>query len=99
MPCSLISESSARSTPDVDTSWISWNNFNTTNATAENSSLDGFFAVLVMGKYAIPAENPVNPDPNDMVMKAIKDQDRVVKAQVFNKHSRSATNGTRDHAL
>ncbi|KAJ5372562.1 Protein of unknown function DUF3433 [Penicillium concentricum] len=90
-------ESSARSTEDVDVPWISWNNFNGTDATAENSNLDGFFTALVMGKYAIPAENLVNSDSSDMVIKAIKHQDRILKAQIFNDYPRSAADSGLDH--
>ncbi|CAG8899015.1 unnamed protein product [Penicillium egyptiacum] len=91
-------ESSVRSAPDVDIPWISWNSFNTTDATAENPNLDGFFAALIMGKYAIPAENLLNPDSSDMVIKAINHQDRILKAQVFNNYSRGAADGVLDHA-
>lgn len=91
-------ESSARSAPDVDVPWISWNNFNTADATTENANLDEFFTALIMGKYAIPADNLVNPNSSDMVIKAINHQDRILKAQVFNKYTRSAADGTLDHA-
>ncbi|KAJ5816436.1 hypothetical protein N7447_008669 [Penicillium robsamsonii] len=90
-------ESSARSSEDVNVPRISWNNFNVTDAITENSNLDGFFRALVMGKHAIPAENLVNPDSIDMVIKAIKHQDRILKAQIFNKYSRSAADNGKDH--
>ncbi|CAI7581658.1 unnamed protein product [Penicillium viridicatum] len=90
-------ESSARSSPNVDAPWISWNNPHTTDDIAENSNLDEFFRALVMGKYAIPAEDLMNPDSSDMVIKAINRQDRILRAQVFNNYSRSGTDGTLEH--
>jgi hypothetical protein len=91
-------ESSARSAPDVDVPWISWNNFNATDTTVKNSTLDEFFTALIMGKYAIPAESLIDPDSIDMVIKAIKHQDRILKAQIFNNYSRSAADSALDHA-
>ncbi|OQE24105.1 hypothetical protein PENFLA_c010G01323 [Penicillium flavigenum] len=91
-------ESSTRSTPDIDIPWISWNIFNTTDVTAEDSNLDGFFTALITGKYAISAGSLLNPDSSDMVIKAINHQDRILKAQIFNNYSRSAADGTLDHA-
>ncbi|KAJ6178856.1 hypothetical protein N7519_009317 [Penicillium mononematosum] len=91
-------ESSVRSTEDVDIPWISWNGFDTTDTTVENPNLDGFFTALVIGKYAFPAENLLNPDSSDMVIKTINHQDRILKAQVFNNYIRSAADGTLDHA-
>lgn len=90
-------ESSARSASNIDVPWISWNNFHTTDDIAESSNLDEFFTALVMGKYAIPAEDLLNPDSSDMVIKAINHQDRILRAQVFNNYSRSAANGTLGH--
>ncbi|KAJ9487637.1 hypothetical protein VN97_g5654 [Penicillium thymicola] len=90
-------ESSARSAPNVDVPWISWNNLPATDDIAENPNLDEFFTALVMGRYAIPAENLVNPDSSDMVIKAINRQDRILRAQVFNNHSRSAADNTLEH--
>ncbi|KUM62199.1 hypothetical protein ACN42_g4914 [Penicillium freii] len=90
-------ESSARSAPNVDVPWISWNNPHTTDDIAENSDLDEFFTALVMGKYAIPAEDLVNPDSSDIIIKAINRQDRILRAQVFNNYSRSGTDGTLEH--
>ncbi|KAF7521814.1 hypothetical protein PCG10_007911 [Penicillium crustosum] len=91
-------ESSARSAPYVDVPWISWNNIHATDDIAENSNLDGSFTALVMGKYAIPAGDLVNPDSSDMVIKAINHQDRILRAQVFSNYSRSAADGTLGHA-
>ncbi|KAJ5248239.1 hypothetical protein N7497_008300 [Penicillium chrysogenum] len=91
-------ESSTRSVPDIDIPWMSWNNFNTKDATAKRSNLDGFFTALIMGKYAISAEHLLDPDSSDMVIKAINHQDRILKAQVSNNYSRSVADGTLDHA-
>ncbi|CAI7625014.1 unnamed protein product [Penicillium discolor] len=92
-------ESSARSAPNVGVPWISWNNLHTTGDIAKNSNLDGFFTALVMGKYATPAENLLNPNSSDMVIKAINRQDRILRAQVFSNYSRRAVNGTLEHIL
>ncbi|KAJ6133286.1 hypothetical protein N7471_008501 [Penicillium samsonianum] len=91
-------ESSARSAPDVDVPWISWNNFSATDATEKHPNLDKFFTALIMGKDAITAESVLNPNFSDTVIKAINRQDRILKAQVFNNHSRSAAYSTLDHA-
>ncbi|KXG46052.1 Protein of unknown function DUF3433 [Penicillium griseofulvum] len=91
-------ESSARSAPIVDVPWISWNNFNATDTTAENLNLDEFFTALIMGKYAIPAGSLIDPDSIDMVIKAIKHQDRILKAQIFNNYSRSAADSAMGNA-
>ncbi|KAJ5425985.1 hypothetical protein N7465_001055 [Penicillium sp. CMV-2018d] len=90
-------ESSARSAPNVDVPWINWNNLHATDDIAENSNLDEFFTALIMGKYAISAEDLVNPDSSDMVIKAINHQDRILRAQVFNNYSRSGTDSTLEH--
>lgn len=90
-------ESSPRSAPNVDVPWINWNNIHTTDDIVENSNLDEFFTALVMGKYAIPAEDLVNTDSSDMVIKAINHQDRILRAQIFNNYSRSGTDGTLEH--
>ncbi|KAJ5970694.1 uncharacterized protein N7479_000612 [Penicillium vulpinum] len=91
-------ESSVRSAPGIDSPWISWNNFNTTDAIAQNSKLDGFFTALTMGKYAIPAENLIDSNSSDMVIKAIQHQERVLKAQVFHNYSRRAAGNTPNRA-
>ncbi|KGO75328.1 Protein of unknown function DUF3433 [Penicillium italicum] len=83
-------ELSARSAPDVDVPWISWNNFDTPGSIAANSNLDWFFTALVMGEYAIAAGDLVNPGSSDIVIRAINHQDRILKAQVFNKYTRDA---------
>ncbi|KAJ5182568.1 hypothetical protein N7492_000184 [Penicillium capsulatum] len=59
--------------------------------------LDYFFQALVTGRYAIPVEDLGNAKANDKVVKAIKHQHQLIRAQQFSDSVRLNANGSLDH--
>jgi hypothetical protein len=88
-------ESSAKLAPDLYTPLPEWWALNTNG---EYPTLDGFFYLLIAGRYAIASENLKDPAKNETVIKAIKHQHKLIQAQQFNNYTRSTSNDSMEHA-
>ncbi|KAJ6005632.1 hypothetical protein N7451_003576 [Penicillium sp. IBT 35674x] len=55
---------------------------------------DPFFQALIFGKYAIPEEWIGNKADNEKVVDAIKAQNKIVRAQIFNAFNRETADGS-----
>jgi hypothetical protein len=87
-------ESSAKLAPDLYTPIPEWWALNTNG---QYPTLDGFFYLLVSGKYAIPADDLKDLAKNQTVINAIKHQHKLINAQQFNNYTRSTSNDSVEH--
>ncbi|KAJ5461444.1 uncharacterized protein N7458_002996 [Penicillium daleae] len=71
----------------------------TLNTGGQYPTLDGFFYLLVTGKYAIPSEDLTLPEKNQTVIDAIKRQHKIINAQQLNNYTRGTANDSIHHAL
>lgn len=60
---------------------------------------DPFFQALIFGKYAIPEEWIGNKEDDEKVIDAIKVQNKIVRAQIFNAFNRETADGSGDLTL
>ncbi|KAJ5176875.1 uncharacterized protein N7482_002752 [Penicillium canariense] len=89
-------ESSAIMRPNLYTPIPEWWTLNTDG---QYPTLDGFFYLLVTGKYAIASENLETPDQNQTVIDAIKRQHKIINAQQLSNYTRGTANDSIPHAL
>ncbi|KAJ5689238.1 hypothetical protein N7462_003630 [Penicillium macrosclerotiorum] len=68
------------------------------NSNSQYPTLDGFFQLLVAGRYGIPVENFKSAEYDEAVIKEIKHQHKIISAQQFNNYTRSTANDTVKHA-
>ncbi|KAJ5938925.1 hypothetical protein N7466_002059 [Penicillium verhagenii] len=59
-----------------------------------DAAFDPFFQALVFGKYAIPEDWIGNNTDNEKVINAIKFQNKMIRAQIFNSCNRQSANGS-----
>ncbi|KAJ5803209.1 uncharacterized protein N7503_005659 [Penicillium pulvis] len=89
--------------PDESTARTA-NNYTVGDDWAESDSdtgavFDPFFQALIFGKYAIPEEWIGNKADNERVIDAIKAQNKIVRAQIFNAFNRETADGSADSPL
>ncbi|OOQ85648.1 hypothetical protein PEBR_25594 [Penicillium brasilianum] len=87
-------ESSAKLAPDLYTPIPEWWALNTNG---QYPTLDGFFYLLVSGRYAIPVDDLKDLAKNQTVINAIKHQHKLINAQQFNNYTRSTSNDSVEH--
>ncbi|KAF3395962.1 hypothetical protein F1880_007045 [Penicillium rolfsii] len=88
-------ESSAKLAPDLYTPLPEWWALNTNG---EYPLLDGFFYLLIAGRYAIASDDLKDPAKNQTVINAITHQHKLIQAQQFNNYTRSTSNDSIEHA-
>lgn len=71
----------------------------TLNTGGQYPTLDGFFYLLVTGKYAISSDYLKQPEKNQEVIDAIKRQHRLINAQQLNNYTRGTANDSIHHTL
>ncbi|CEJ60436.1 hypothetical protein PMG11_09010 [Penicillium brasilianum] len=71
----------------------------TLNTGGQYPTLDGFFYLLVTGKYAIPSDYLKRPEKNQTVIDAIKRQHKIINAQQLNNYTRGTANDSIPHPL
>lgn len=92
----VADESTAKLAPDLYTPIPEWW---VLNKYGQYSTFDGFFQLLVSGRYAIPVDNFESVKGNQTVVDAIKHQHKLINAQQFGNYSRSTANDSIEHAL
>lgn len=88
-------ESSATLAPDLYTPIPEWWALNTNG---QYPTLDGFFYLLISGRYAIAVDDLTDLSRNQTVIDAIKHQHKLIQAQQFTNYTRSTANDSIVHA-
>lgn len=88
-------ESSAKLAPDLYTPIPEWWALNTNG---QYPTLDGFFYLLISGRYAIAVDDLKDLAKNQTVIDAIKHQHKLIQAQQFSNYTRSTSNDSIEHA-
>lgn len=88
-------ESSAKVAPNLYTPIPEWW---VLNSNGVYPTLDGFFQLLVSGKYAISVDNFQTAKGNKTVLDAIKHQHKLINAQQFGNYTRGTANNTIAHS-
>lgn len=68
------------------------------NSNGVYPTFDGFFQLLVSGKYAISVDNFQSAKGNQTVLDAIKHQHKLINAQQFGNYTRGTANDTIKHS-
>jgi hypothetical protein len=91
----VADESTAKLAPDLYTPIPEWWALNTNG---QYPTLNGFFYLLISGKYAIAVDDLMTSERNQTVIDAIKHQHKLINAQQFNNYTRSTANDSIEHA-
>jgi hypothetical protein len=92
----VADESSAQLATDLYTPIPEWW---VINKYGQYSTFDGFFQLLVSGRYAIASDNFESAKGNQTIINAIKHQHKLINAQQFGNYTRSTANDSIEHAL
>ncbi|KAF7716412.1 Uncharacterized protein PECH_005297 [Penicillium ucsense] len=91
----VADESTAKLAPDLYMPIPEWWALNTNG---KFPLLDGFFYLLVDGRYAIGTDHLTKPEGEKTVIEAIKRQHKLINAQQLSNYTRSTANDTIQHA-
>ncbi|EPS34478.1 hypothetical protein PDE_09442 [Penicillium oxalicum 114-2] len=91
----IADESTAKLAPNLYMPIPEWWALNTNG---DYPLLDGFFYLLIAGKYAITPDDLMRPEGDQTVIRAIKRQHKLINAQQLSNYTRSTANDTIKHA-